>query len=158
MQLNETHDPALTSWVRSANTGTTDFPIQNLPFCVFRQRGSAQDFRGGVAIGDQIVDLAALSKALDGADDAARTAAALGARDRLNALMAAGAQAWSALRLALSRLLRSNAPPRPELLVPQAEAEYAVPAQIGDYTDFYTSIHHSSALGKLFRTTQDAWK
>lgn len=151
IDLNETHVPALTSWVQSANTGTTDFPIQNLPFCVFRQRGTAQAFRGGVAIGDQIVDLAALGNALDDAGEAARHAAGLGAQDTLNALMDAGPRAWSALRLALSRLLRSDAAPRPELLVPQHDAEYAVPARIGDYTDFYTSIHHATAVGKLFR-------
>ncbi|HEX8415128.1 MAG TPA: fumarylacetoacetase [Sphingomicrobium sp.] len=150
-QLNETHDPSLTSWVASANNGTTDFPIQNLPFAVFRRRGSPESFRGGVAIGDQIVDLAALGNALDNADAAARNAAALGARDKLNAMMEAGPQAWSALRLALSRLLRSDAAPRLELLVAQSEAEYAVPAQIGDYTDFYTSIHHATAVGRLFR-------
>jgi fumarylacetoacetase len=152
MQLNETHDPALSSWVSSANSGNTDFPIQNLPFCVFRRRGSSETLRGGVAIGDQIVDLALVGAAVGNTvDGAAREAAALGARDTLNALMDAGPQAWSALRLALSRLLRSGAAPRPELLVAQAEAEYAVPAQIGDYTDFYTSIHHATAVGKLFR-------
>jgi fumarylacetoacetase len=150
-ELNETHDPLLTSWVQSANTGMTDFPIQNLPFCVFRQRGTAQAFRGGVAIGDQIVDLAALGDALIGSAQAARSAAALGAQDQLNALMDAGPQAWSALRLALSRLLRADATPRPDLLVAQLEAEYALPARIGDYTDFYTSIHHATAVGKLFR-------
>lgn len=150
-QLNETHEPSLSSWVASANTGVTDFPIQNLPFCVFRQRGRAQAFGGGVAIGDQIVDLAALGDSLDDAGQAARSAAALAARDSLNALMDAGPEAWSALRLALSRLLRSDAAPRPDLLVPQLDAEYAVPARIGDYTDFYTSIHHATAVGKLFR-------
>jgi 2-keto-4-pentenoate hydratase/2-oxohepta-3-ene-1,7-dioic acid hydratase in catechol pathway len=151
MQLNETHDPSLTSWVASANTPDTYFPIQNLPFCVFRPRGSAQAYRGGVAIGDQILDLAALGDALAEADDAARQAASLAARDSLNALMGAGQEAWSALRMALSRLLRSSATPRPELLVPQVDAEYAVPARIGDYTDFYTSIHHATSVGKLFR-------
>jgi len=151
MQLNETHDPSLTSWVTSANAPDTDFPIQNLPFCVFRPRGCNQAFRGGVAIGNQILDLAALGDALDGAGGDAREAAGLAARDSLNALMTAGPQAWSALRLALSRLLRSDAPPRPHALVTQRDAEYAVPAHIGDYTDFYTSIHHATAVGKLFR-------
>ncbi|GGY42942.1 fumarylacetoacetase [Pseudoduganella albidiflava] len=151
IQLNETHDAALTSWVKSANEAGADFPIQNLPFAVFRRAGSSEAFRGGVAIGDQIVDLSALGDALAGADSAAREAAALGSRDSLNALMAAGPQAWSALRLALSRLLRSDAPPRPELLVAQSDAEFTVPATIGDYTDFYTSIHHATAVGKLFR-------
>ena len=151
MQLNETHDPSLTSWVESANTPDTDFPIQNLPFCVFRPRGSAQAFRGGVAIGDRIVDLAALGDALRDASDEARAAAVLAADDSLNALMGAGPRAWSALRLALSRLLRSGATPRPELLVMQSDAEYTVPARIGDYTDFYTSIHHATSVGRLFR-------
>ncbi|MRW89857.1 fumarylacetoacetase [Duganella sp. FT80W] len=151
MQLNETHDPALRSWVASANTADTDFPLQNLPFCLFRRAGRDEAYRGGVAIGDQIVDLGAIGNALDDAAPAARAAAALGALSSLNALMDAGPQAWSALRLALSRLLRGDATPRQELLVPQAEAEFAVPAQIGDYTDFYTSVHHATAVGKLFR-------
>ena len=150
-QLNETHDPALRSWVASANTPDTDFPIQNLPFCLFRRADRNAVFGGGVAIGDQIVSLAALGRALEDADPLARSAAVLGARSTLNALMDAGPAAWSALRLALSRLLRSDATPRPDILVPQAEAEFAVPAQIGDYTDFYTSIHHATAVGKLFR-------
>lgn len=148
MLLNETHDPSLTSWVESANMPDTDFPIQNLPFCVFRPRGSGQPFRGGVALGDRIVDLAALGDLVDGV---ARSAAALAARDSLNDLMAAGPQAWSALRLALSRLLRSGATPCPQVLVAQKDAEYAVPARIGDYTDFYTSVHHATAVGRLFR-------
>jgi fumarylacetoacetase len=151
MVLNETHDPSLTSWVASANTPGTDFPIQNLPLCVFRPRGSDQVFRGGVAIGDQILDLAAASDMLGSASTMARDAAALAAQGSLNALMAAGPRAWSALRLALSRLLRSDAPPCPQALVAQADAEYRVPARIGDYTDFYTSIHHATAVGKLFR-------
>ena len=54
--LNETHDPQLTSWVASANRPDADFPIQNLPFAVFRRRGSSEPWRGGVAIGDQIVE------------------------------------------------------------------------------------------------------
>jgi fumarylacetoacetase len=151
--LNETHDAALTSWVDSANDPQSDFPIQNLPFAVFRRAGSGAAFRGGVAIGDHVVDLAALDAVLAGRADhaVARQAAALGARDSLNALMAAGPAAWSALRLALSRLLRADAPARPDLLVAQADAEFAMPATIGDYTDFYTSIHHATAVGKLFR-------
>ena len=151
IQLNETHLPTLRSWVESANSPDTDFPIQNLPFCVFRRNDRHAAFQGGVAIGDQIVPLADLGTALDDAAPAARAAAALGARSTLNQLMQAGPEAWSALRLALSRLLRSGATPRPELLVPQADAVYTLPAHIGDYTDFYTSIHHATAVGKLFR-------
>jgi fumarylacetoacetase len=151
IQLNETHEATLTSWVTSANEPGSDFPIQNLPFAVFRRRGTSEAFRCGVAIGDQVVDLGALGAALDDAEPAAQNAAALASRDSLNALMAAGPQVWSALRLALSRLLRSGAPARPAILVAQADAEFTVPASIGDYTDFYTSIHHATTVGKLFR-------
>ncbi|MGB6452811.1 MAG: hypothetical protein WBE92_18830, partial [Steroidobacteraceae bacterium] len=63
MSLNETHDPQLTSWVESANAPGGDFPIQNLPFGVFRRAGSSERFRGGVAIGDRILDLAAALQA-----------------------------------------------------------------------------------------------
>ena len=151
--LNETHDPALRSWLASANTQGCDFPIQNLPFAVFRRRGSAEAFRGGVAIGDQIVDLAALAqtKLLSGT---AQQAAQAGAAPKLNALMALGPAAWSALRLALSRLLREGSAQQAAVqacLVPQAEAEFDVAAQVGDYTDFYTSVHHATNIGKQFR-------
>ena len=151
--LNETHDPALRSWVASANQAQTDFPIQNLPFAVFRRQGSTEAYRGGVAIGDQILDLAAVaaSGVLSGAAAAAVQAAS---GDSLNALMALGRPAWSALRLALSRALREGAPEQSKLaacLVPQTAAEFNLPARIGDYTDFYTSIHHASNVGRQFR-------
>jgi fumarylacetoacetase len=151
--LNETHDPALRSWVASANLPASDFPIQNLPFAVFRRKGSAEAFRGGVAIGDQILDLSAAAGTGVFSGDAA-IALQAGAQDKLNALMALGAGKWHALRLALSRALREGAEQQASLqacLVPQAEAEYDVPAQIGDYTDFYTSVHHATNIGKQFR-------
>ena len=151
--LNETHDPALRSWVASANQAQTDFPIQNLPFAVFRRQGSTEAYRGGVAIGDQILDLAAVaaSGVLSGAAAAAVQAAS---GDSLNALMALGQPAWSALRLALSRALREGAPEQAKLaacLVPQTAAEFNLPARIGDYTDFYTSVHHATNVGRQFR-------
>jgi fumarylacetoacetase len=149
--LNETHDPQLKSWVTAANAADSDFPIQNLPFAVFRRRGSGEVFRGGVAIGDQIVDLGAVAALLDGT---AAIAAQAGGASTLNALMAMGPVAWSALRLALSRALREGAAQQAAfapLLVAQAEVEYTVPARIGDYTDFYTSIHHATNIGRLFR-------
>ncbi|MEO8013665.1 MAG: fumarylacetoacetase [Polaromonas sp.] len=151
--LNETHDPALRSWLASAHQAGTDFPIQNLPFAVFRRRGSTEAFRGGVAIGDQIVDLAALAAARVFSGQAAMALQA-GAQDKLNDLMALGADAWSALRLALSRALREGAAEEAVLaacLVPQSGADYGVPARIGDYTDFYTSVHHATNIGRLFR-------
>ena len=151
--LNETHAHALRSWVGSANIGASDFPIQNLPFSVFRRRGGRDAFRGGVAIGDQILDLAAvMASGVFSAEVA--DAVQAGVQDKLNALMALGPQAWSALRLALSRALRVGAPEQGRIqtcLVPQAEAEFDVPARIGDYTDFYTSMHHATNIGRLFR-------
>jgi len=153
MQINETHDPSLRSWVASADVPGSDFPIQNLPFAVFRRQGSSEPWRGGVAIGDSIVDLAAVAKPGAFTGQAANAASA-GAQDKLNALMALGPEAWSALRLALSRALREGAPQQAQLsacLIPQKEVEYDVPARIGDYTDFYTSIHHATNIGRQFR-------
>lgn len=151
--LNETHAPELTSWIASANQPDSDFPIQNLPHAVFRRRGSDEAFRGGVAIGDMILDMAA-ARAQEVFTGLAAEAAMNAAAPLLNQLMAAGPVAWSALRLALSRLLRSGAPQAERLrpcLVPQAEAEYAVPCQIGDYTDFLTSHIHMTNAGRIFR-------
>ncbi len=151
--MNETHDPALQSWVASARSAGTDFPIQNLPLAVFRRRDANEAFRGGVAIGDEIVDIsAAVERGLFEGNAAVAAKAAAG--DSLNALMALGPASWSALRLALSRALREGAPAQRLLepcLVAQADAEYTLPARIGDYTDFYTGIHHATTVGKLFR-------
>ncbi|QEI08377.1 fumarylacetoacetase [Pigmentiphaga aceris] len=156
IRLNETHDAGLKSWVASANVENTDFPIQNLPYGVFRRRHSDEAFRVGVAIGDQILDLTVVrgSGAFAEVEPLARQALEAAASPTVNALMALGQPAWSALRLALSRALRMDAPQAARLnsaLVPQTEAEYAVPARIGDYTDFYTSIHHATTIGKQFR-------
>ncbi len=151
--LNDTHSPSLRSWVASANVAGTDFPIQNLPFGIFRRQATNEAFRGGVAIGDQVVDLAAVAAANLFSDMAAAAAQAASA-STLNAFMALGPAAWSALRLALSRALREGSQQQQALsscLVPMAEVDYALPAQIGDYTDFYTSIHHATNIGKLFR-------
>lgn len=150
---NETHSPALTSWVASANRRGADFPIQNLPHGVFRRRGSNERFRGGVAIGDMILDMEAAC-ALGVFGGLAAEAAAHAGAETLNRLMAMGPQAWSALRLQLSRLLRQSSPEATRLqacLVPQAEAEYTVPAHIGDYTDFLTSLNHSMNAGRIFQ-------
>lgn len=153
IQLNETHDPALTSWVESANDVRCDFPIQNLPFAIFRRRGMQQAWRGGVAIGDQIVDMAAAVKAGVFTGDALPAAEAA-AESTLNRLMGLGPLPLSQLRAALSKALRTGAEQKADLetcLVPQSEAEYTLPARIGDYTDFYTSVHHATNIGKQFR-------
>jgi fumarylacetoacetase len=151
--LNETHDPRLMSWVSSANARDTDFPLQNLPHAVFRRRDSGEAWRGGVAIGDRIVDMAAASS-LGLFDGAAAQGAHLAGAAQLNGLMALGPVAWRALRLALSRALREGSPSHARMqacLVPQAEAEYAVPAQIGDFTDFLTSYDHMMNAGRIFQ-------
>jgi fumarylacetoacetase len=154
VQLNETHNPALRSWVTSANTGDTDFPIQNLPFAIFRRAGSNEHFRIGVAIGEQILDVHLAQQAGIFAEVTNSALANALAASSLNALMNLGNAVSSQLRLALSKALREGASAQEKLvgaLVAQSEAEYALPAQIGDYTDFYTSIHHATSVGKLFR-------
>jgi len=151
--LNETHAPQLRSWVASANAPDTDFPIQNLPFGVFRQAGSAQEFRVGVAIGDSILDVTA-ARSVGAFTGPALAIAQACCAPVLNALMDMGPVAWSELRLALSRALREDSPSQALLascLLLQSQAEYAVPARIGDYTDFYTSVHHATNIGRLLR-------
>jgi fumarylacetoacetase len=151
--LDETHDPRARSWVDSANRIECDFSIQNLPFAVFRRGDSAEEFRGGVAIGDQIVDLAALAKLGVFEAQAARGIHA-GGRSSLNALMQLGPPVWSAVRRALFEGLREGSSLQTRLrscLVPQSGAQYSLPAQIGDYTDFYTSIYHATAVGRMMR-------
>ena len=152
--LNHTHDPAARSWLDSAN-GHADFPLQNLPFAVFRRKDSAQAFRGGVAIGDQVLDLGALS-ATPTLQGAALHACKSCAQDALNDFMALGPAAWQSLRHALFALLEAGASTARQqtvriCLVPQAEVEYDLPARIGDYTDFYTSIHHARNVGRIAR-------
>ena len=149
--LNDTHDQHRRSWVTSANEAAGDFPIQNLPFGVFRHKeGEPQ---GGVAIGDQIFDLAAaLREGLFEGDAAIAAKAAAGRR--LNPLMALEPKTVSALRWRLSDLLRAGGPDEARvramaerLLVPMADVAMQLPAAIGDYTDFSCSTHHMMRMG-----------
>jgi fumarylacetoacetase len=120
---------------------------------VFRRRGTTESFRGGVAIGDEILDLARVRE-LGIVGGAAAMPLAEAAESTLNRFMALGSPAWSALRGALCDLLRADSKASRGLescLVAQREAEHALPARIGDYTDFYTSIYHATTVGKLFR-------
>jgi fumarylacetoacetase len=155
--IDYTHDPATRSWLESANADGCDFPIQNLPFSIFRRAGSEEPWRGGVAIGDRILDLAALARIgpLTGLAQSALNAAA---EPKLNEFMSMGRPAWRALRYALHALLKAGSDSRSwaqDCLVPIADAEYDVPARIGDYTDFYTSIHHARTISKLFDPDAD---
>jgi fumarylacetoacetase len=152
--LNETHDPKRRSWVDSANRAGTDFPIQNLPFGVFRRSGGEP--RGGVAIGDAIFDLGA---GLDAGlfSGAAAEAAKAASGPKLNSLMALGNGPASALRARLSDLLRSDSGERPRaepLLVPMAQAQLAMPCEIAGYTDFFTSIYHAERGGRVRNPSQ----
>ncbi len=154
--LDSTHDPQLRSWVASANLPGCDFPIQNLPLAVFRRAAGGENFRCGAAIGDSVLDLGALDMLSPFGGLAAQSLAAC-AEPSLNRLMALGRAAWTALRLGLSECLRADARRAAQLataLVPQSEAEFTLPARIGNYTDFYASIHHATAVGRLFRPDQ----
>lgn len=153
MPLDATNDPNRKSWVAAANRADGDFPIQNLPIAVFRRRGLSEEFRGGIAIGDEVLDLAAVQASGVFSGEAA-TAVRAGARSMLNELMQLGSPSWRALRRAVFEGLLEGSARQPLLqrcLVPQAEVEYSVPAQIGDFTDFYSSIHHATAVGRLLR-------
>jgi fumarylacetoacetase len=153
--LDETHDSKMQSWVESANIAGADFPIQNLPFGVFR-RGDAGEAKVGVAIGDRILDLDGMQR--DGllADDDIRLAVNACASDSLNSLMTLGPGARRVLRRRLHSILRQSAPTADRQaasrhLVAQADVEMLLPAAVGDYTDFYASIFHATNVGKLFR-------
>jgi fumarylacetoacetase len=136
--VDGTHDPALQSWVESANDPASDFPIQNLPFGRFRVAGEA-GWRIGVAIGDQVLDL---------------QRAGLMAHADMRRLLALAPAERSALRHATSETLRKGSGSEASLrgaLLAQSAVELGLPCEIGDYTDFYIGIHHATAVGKLFR-------
>lgn len=140
------------SWLASANDAQSDFPLANLPYGVFQHAGYQHI---GVAIGDQILDLYACAESGIFKTLPHNLLSACKA-EWLNPLMALGPSAWSQLRNHLIALLNSAAEPatRRQLapcLVPMCDAHMQLPAQIGDYTDFYASIHHARRVGKLFR-------
>jgi len=151
--VDATHDPDLTSWVKSANSPDGDFPIQNLPFGVFRRAGSGEPFRIGIGIGDQILDLYPL-RSRGPLPDPVRTLLEMCGEPTLNRLMSLGPAASSALRATVSEVLREGSAWQAGIhadLVPQSAAEFAVPASIGDFTDFYASIHHATTVGRQLR-------
>jgi fumarylacetoacetase len=151
ISINETHDPSRISWVESADAAGTDFPIQNLPFGVFRRRDRGAPARVGVAIGDQIFDVSAARAAFGGR---AAEAAAACAAPCLNDLMRLGPEAWSALRLSLSRLLSADNTKHDNIqthLLPIADVELLVPAQVRNFTDFFASVFHATNTGRMLR-------
>ena len=136
--LDYSHDPALQSWVESANHPEAAFPIQNLPFGMYRRCGDTGAFRACTAIGDQVLDLAAVGAEYSG---------------DLNGLAAKGRGEWKHLRHALSKAL-SDASERGRIegfLLPMGDVELGLPVTPRDYTDFFTSYFHAYNAGKLFR-------
>ncbi|MGH7210273.1 MAG: fumarylacetoacetase, partial [Acetobacteraceae bacterium] len=152
--IDETHDPARKSWVPGAD-GHADFPIQNLPLGVFSASGGRP--RGGIAIGNWILDLgAALEVGLF--DGLGRDAAEAAAGPALNPLLTMGAEARRALRRQVSALLGADSPARSRaepisnrLLHRSPHCTLHLPATIGDYTDFFAGIQHATNTGRLFR-------
>ena len=136
--LDSTHDPATQSWVESANAADTDFPIQNLPFGRFRHN-TLEPWQIGVAIGDRVLDLHAVG---------------LVDHNDMHRLMAQPVAKRRALRLALWEGLRAGSALQKvwtDALLRQTEVELGLPCAVGDYTDFYTGIHHATTVGTLFR-------
>ena len=152
--IDATHSPARRSWVASANEHA-DFPIQNLPLCVFATTEGAA--RGGVAIGNDIFDLAAALE-LGLFDGLAARAAEAACGATLNPLFALGREARVALRRRLGDILDADGRDRAKVealrsrLIHRADdCRLELPAAIGDYTDFFAGIHHATNAGKLFR-------
>ena len=159
MPLDATHDPALKSWVPVPEG--SDFPIQNLPFGVFRP-GAGFHPRVGVAIGGHVLDLSVLESngLFDGPELEARS---VFAESSLNAFMALGRPAWKEARARISELLsvgnallRDDEQLRMKALLPMDEVVMELPAQIGDYTDFYSSREHATNVGIMFRGKDNA--
>ncbi|WP_051237668.1 fumarylacetoacetase [Ottowia thiooxydans] len=154
LRLNRTHDATARSWLASANDAATDFPLQNLPHGVFRNVGH-ENARGGLAIGDSVLDLRALiqSELLYGEALMYAEKAALPA---LNDFLALGHIAASTLRSAIFDLLRDNAPADLQervrtCLIPMADIKLLLPVRVGGFTDFFTSEHHATRAGRISR-------
>ena len=151
VRLDATHDPQRQSWVTSAN-GHTDFPIQNLPLGLFSPAADSRP-RVGVAIGDQILDLATAHQTGIFPGDASQVTALAGTVS-LNAVMALGPGPRRAWRQRMSEVLRAGAPEQlavEPLLHAASACTMHLPAAIGDYTDFYAGIHHALNVGTQFR-------
>ncbi len=161
-EIDETHDPSLESWVESANDPATDFPIQNLPLCAFAPAENVDDgtapIHVGVLIGDQVLSLSRMQ--VRGMLDEWERSHGVDGWFALNstgvdAIAELDAAARRDLRRIVSRLLRSDAPDRAGLgglLEPREGVLIQEPlVTIGDYTDFYASVHHATNVGTMFR-------
>jgi len=148
----ETCDPSIESWVTSAGAADSDFPLQNLPLGVVRDRNAQQSWRIGTAIGDQVLDLSGCSE-----DDLLHLGADIRAalsQPTLNALMALGSAQVGLLRQRVHALLRDDAAEAvrsrvSRWLIDTGDVEHALPARIGNFTDFFSSIHHATNVVRL---------
>ena len=143
----------MTSWVESANSADTDFPLNNLPYGVFTT--NRLEARCGVAIGDQILDMAALE------EEGLITLAEEPVFDvpYWNDVMDLGPAAWASLRARLVELLCADAPDQAAVaphLVPMDEARLHMPMMVSEYTDFYAGKHHATNVGTMFRGAENA--
>src|SRR5215213_37891 len=160
INVNETHDPNLKSWIESANAPDTDFPIQNLPYCFFYQRDNLKHERLGFAIGDKILDFDSCweqglfgnkeSEAYKSLEDLTYDFSLNRGVENLHP------KTFSFIRRRLIEALEENASEQDRKIVEKnllsiSEVEFLAPFQIGDYTDFYCSIFHATNVGSMFR-------
>lgn len=156
-EINETHDPNLKSWVESANDPNTDYPIQNLPFCVFRLNGEDDDaMHPGVLIGDGVLDLdVAIDRELLADDEGPFDE--LFELPGLTALFELPPSDASSLRACISNLLRAGNKSIKDkalqraLIKDRKQVEMLPTHLVLNYTDFYASVHHATTVGAMFR-------
>lgn len=153
MPLNETHNAARKSWVESANAPQCPFPIQNLPFGIFSTAQNPNK-RAGIAIGDQVLDLAVLEKT-----GILKTPHAVFDRSDLNSFMGLGPDVWSMVRKIVSDELANETSDLrlyANVLTPLDDVQLHLPVSVGGYTDFYASREHATNVGSLFRDPDNA--
>lgn len=157
------NDPSLKSWIEVQPN--SDFPIQNLPFGIFKTQSSSP--RVGIAIGDQVLDLAILNKL--GFLDKLKIDNAIFTNQYLNDFIALGKSTTAAVRELISHLLNENTPDlrdnkeaRAKVFQSISNVQMQLPVRVGDYTDFYSSIDHATNVGTMFRDPSNAllpnWK
>ncbi len=155
-EINETHDQNLKSWIESANAPDTDFPIQNLPFCVFTRSCTYENVRVGIGIGDFVLDVYACYECCLFDDESFTIAVSADNYCLDNSVMKKNESLQKAFRHRLIEILSEDANDETRKnvernLIPMDEVEFQLPAHIGDYTDFYCSIFHATNVGSMFR-------
>ena len=155
-EINETHDQNLKSWIESANAPDTDFPIQNLPFCVFTRACTYENVRIGVGIGNFVLDVYACYECCLFDDESFTIAVSADNYCLDHSVMKKNAQLQSAFRRRLIEILSEDADEETRKnvgrnLIPMKDVEFHLPAHIGNYTDFYCSIFHATNVGSMFR-------